>query len=157
MENIVCWAIFSNPYRDNGSKTKYLVKPTFSLHFFALSPQKHNEWLTNTLRFLLISFLCWSIASEWHFLTNYTSIFLMMLVAFLPSGSLWQLSISKAFTSVLESLPILLLIISSIFWSETSFQIPDISTFYICCIVPICIAVFQDLLFYFEGFDWNFW
>ena len=106
MENIVCWAIFSNPYGDDDSKTKYLVNPTFSLQFFALSTQKNNEWLTNTVRFSLMSFLCWSIASEWLFSTNYTSIFLEMLVEFLPNDSLWQLSMSKAFTSLLESLPI---------------------------------------------------
>ena len=67
MENLDCWAIFSNPYHDDSSKTEYLEPPTFSLQFFALSPQKlilatqqmtnkHLTFLVNVLFMLKHSF-----------------------------------------------------------------------------------------------------
>ena len=40
MENLDCWAIFSDSYRDDRSVTEYLVNPTFSLQSFAVSSQK---------------------------------------------------------------------------------------------------------------------
>ena len=54
MENLDFWAIFSNPCRDNSSKTKYLINTTLFLHFFSRSSQKQmigidrmtNKYLT---------------------------------------------------------------------------------------------------------------
>ena len=79
-------------------------------------------------------------------------------------GIVWQPSIFKGFTSILESLQIPIAACLR-FRSETSFKIPDIWHCYICC---ICYDLdywlfyvegfdLDYLLFYVEGFDWHFW
>ena len=70
-----------------------------------------------------MNFLCWSIASECFLETNFTLTRLLVLVAFLPSGSLWKPSISKLFTWIPESLQISMTV-SSRLWSETSLEFP---------------------------------
>ena len=120
MESLDCWAIFRNLYRDDSSKTEYLVNATFSLQFFAFSPQqlilRTQRMVNKHLAFLVNVFLSWSVASECFLLTNVTITRLMVLVTFLPSCSLWQPSVSELFSSVPESLQILITA-SSGFWS----------------------------------------
>ena len=79
------------------------------------------------LRFWFISFLRWSIASDSLLLVIFMITFLVVLVAFLPSGGLWQPLMSKGFTSISESLQIPITICSR-FWFTTSFEIPEIPT-----------------------------
>ena len=131
MENLDCRAIFSNPYWDGISKTEYSVNPTFSQEFYALFPQKlvirtqlmankHLTFLVNALFTQKHSFRVFPV-------TNFTITRLVKLVAFLPSGSLWQPSMSKRLTSVPESFHIPITVSSRI-WLEDSFEMADIST-----------------------------
>ena len=101
---------------------------TFSLQSFALSPQKliiGTQWITNKHLTFLVN--VWSIASECFLFTNFTITCLVVLVAFLPSSSLWQPSMSKGLTLIPEPLQILTTVCSR-FWSEILLEIPDILT-----------------------------
>ena len=112
-----------------------------------------------------MSFLCWSIASECFLLTNITITRLVVLVAFLPRDSVWQPSMSEVFMSIPESLQILITV--SWFWSEASFEIPDIST--LLCLLycslclfycSLCLLYCFDLDCFFSRFTilfWRFW
>ena len=71
-ESLDCWTVFSNLYRGDSSKREYLVNPTFSLQFFAFSPQKliirtqtmvnkHLAFLVNVLFKLKCSFRVFSV------------------------------------------------------------------------------------------------
>ena len=161
MENPDCWAIFGNPYHDNATKTEYLVNLTFSLQFFALSPQKliiATQWMTNKhLTFLVNVLLCQSVASECFLLTNFMITSLVALVAFHPSGSMWQPSMSKGFTSIPESLKILIRVCSRFWHLKLHSKSQIFWHCYICCIAVTWIVVFQDLTFFLEGFDWHLW
>ena len=55
---------------------------------------EHNEWVTKALFLELMSFFRWSMAWEFFRLTNFTITCFVVLVEFLPRGSLWQPPIS---------------------------------------------------------------
>ena len=121
MENLDSWVIFGKSYSDNCCETENLVNRTFSVEFCALFPQKPiigTQWLTNehvnVLFTLKHSFRVFPIL-------KFYSYSLSGLVAFLPSGSLWQPSMSKESTSIPECLLILITNCSR-FSSETLFQ-----------------------------------
>ena len=99
-----------------------------------------------------MSFLRWSIALECFLFIYLIITCLVVLVAFLPSGSLWQPSMSKRLISIPESLQIPMTVYSR-FWSEISLEIPDISTLLrllYCSDFDCCSSGFIILF-------WRFW
>ena len=102
---------------------------------------KHLTFPDNVLFMLKHSFKVFPVP------VSYCPSVLLVLLALLPSGILWQPSISKPLTSIPESLQIPITV-SLRFWSETSLKIPDIST--LLRLLYCCFLRFMILF-------WRFW
>lgn len=95
--------------------------------------------LIYTLLLELIFFFRFSMSSGCNIFTNFLITCLFSLVLFLPNGKWWQPSVSLDVMTILESLHILITFCSRSL-SETSSQIPDISTVFhlLYCSVFAC-------------------
>lgn len=107
---------------------RILIAGLFSVVLNMATAPRQSTWLI--WPFLCNSLhcpFCRSITSECFLLANFTITGFVLLVAFLPSNSEWQSSISSRFTSIPKFLQIMITG-CSIVWSGTSYEIPVIST-----------------------------
>ena len=156
MGNHDSMSIFGNFYCDNCSEIENVVNMTFSLQFFAFSPQKliiGTQWITNNHLTFLVNVLFTLKHSFGLFLFQKFHNYSGSGVGCIPSQQQSVAALmSKRLTSILESLQIQIMVPSR-FWPETSLEIPDISTL-------LCLLYCSDFDCCFSRFIilfWRFW